>query len=117
MKAEHTDKEGVELAKQFHVVCPHRWPSDEGVRLEGGKPALDSHFRGGSFLRSSQTSDFKIGTPEATLSTSLIYMYTALPTPVQYQHKHRHSCHQTFQLTEPHTCKHEMSCNKEGAHG
>ena len=25
-----------------------------------------------------------------------------LPTPVQYQHKHRHSCHQTFQLTEPH---------------
>ena len=40
-----------------------------------------------------------------------------LPTQVQYQHKHRHSCHQTFQLTEPHTCKHEMSCNREGAHG
>ena len=39
-----------------------------------------------------------------------------LPTPVQYQHKHRHSCHQTFQLTEPHICKHEMSCNREGAH-
>ena len=31
--------------------------------------------------------------------------------PISPQTQYRHSYHQTFQLAEPHTCQHKMSCN------
>ena len=46
---------------------PPRWPSGQGVHLESARLGFDSCFRRESFSRSSHTSDFKIGTPVATL--------------------------------------------------
>ena len=37
------------------------------ICLDNGRPGFDSRLRRGSFSRSGHTSDFKIGTPVATL--------------------------------------------------
>ena len=43
------------------------WCSGEGVRLESGRPGFHSLLHCGSFSRLSHTTDFKLGTPVATL--------------------------------------------------
>ena len=56
-----------------------RWPSGKGVRLESGRPALDSLLRCESFFSgSSQSSDLRIGSPVATLRGAWRYMVSAV---------------------------------------
>ena len=46
---------------------PPRWPSGEGVRLEGGRPGFDSSFGFGDISGSSHTSDLHVILRVATL--------------------------------------------------
>ena len=53
---------------------PPSWPSGSGVRLKSSRPWVRYYrFYHGSFSWSSHTSDFKIGTPVATLPDAWHY--------------------------------------------
>ena len=54
-----------------------RWPSGEGVHLERGRARVQIPLAMRFFSGSSHTSDFKIGTPVATLPGAWHYRVSA----------------------------------------